>query len=179
MDKPQEAAIAIYEELDAACEDYDPRAAEVVARVARMITSRLDGVTVEHIGSTSVPGCAGKGVVDLMVLYPPGKLEQAKALLDAIGFQRQRTRDPFPEERPMRTGAIKHDNKTFRLHAHVIAADSDEAAGLRRFRDLLRADAPVRADYIALKQAIIESGVTDTLDYSNAKDEFIKGILSG
>ena len=27
--------------------------------------------------------------------------------------------------------------------------------------------------------AVIESGVTDTLDYSNAKDEFIKEILSG
>ena len=177
MDEPQQPPITIYEELDAACHEHDPRAAEVARRMAEMITARLPAVIVEHIGSTSIPGCAGKGVVDLMVLYPPGELEQAKALLDGLGFQRQTTRDPFPEERPMRIGALEHDGEIFRLHSHVIAVTSEEAAGLRRFRDLLRSDARARANYVALKQAIIKSGVTDTVDYSMAKGEFIRDIL--
>src|SRR5207253_4954301 len=106
-----------YEELPAACYDYDPRAAQVVARVAQIINEHLPGLLVEHIGSTAVPGCAGKGVVDLMVLYPAGQLEVAKALLDQLGFQRQSTRDPWPETRPMRVGAYEFDGKLFRLHA--------------------------------------------------------------
>ena len=56
---------------------------------------------IHHIGSTAVMGCAGKGAIDLMVLYSPGCLTLAKRVLDELGFQRQTTRDPFPEDRPM------------------------------------------------------------------------------
>lgn len=37
MDEPQESTITIYQELDAACQEYDPRAAHVAARVAEMM----------------------------------------------------------------------------------------------------------------------------------------------
>src|SRR5262249_39954715 len=132
---------------------------------------------VEHIGSTSVPNCAGKGVIDLMVIDLEGRLETIKTLLDALGFQRQTTRDPFPESRPMRTGSIEYDGKVFRIHAHVIAADSPEIEGLRSFRDRLRADPKLLADYVARKQMIIGSGVTDSVAYSIEKGDFIKTVM--
>ena len=131
----------------------------------------------EHIGSTAVPGCAGKGVVDLMVLYPPGKLPEVRDALEALGFQRQTGRDPFPEERPMRIGSIEYDGTRFRLHAHVIALDSPEVLELRTFRDRLRGDPVLLEQYVALKRKIIAEGVTDSLDYSIRKGEFIAGIL--
>ncbi|HVG19592.1 MAG TPA: GrpB family protein, partial [Blastocatellia bacterium] len=167
----------LYEHAPAACHDYNPRAADVAARIKDAITAHLPDVAVEHIGSTAVAGCAGKGVVDLMILYEGARLEEVKALLDALGFQRQTTRDPFPEERPMRAGAIEHEGKTFRIHAHVISADSEEAAGLRKFRDSLRSDPELLADYVARKRAIIESGVVDPVDYSEMKDGFIKEAM--
>jgi GrpB-like predicted nucleotidyltransferase (UPF0157 family) len=177
MSDQQERPITLYEQLDAAFHECDPRASDAAALAAEIIRSRAPDLVVEHIGSTAIAGCAGKGIVDLMILYPAGQLERAKALLDELGFQRQTTRDPFPEERPMRTGALKLGDKTFRLHAHVIAADSEEAGSLRRFRDLMRSNAEMRAAYMARKRAIIESGVTDSLDYTNAKSDFIKNIL--
>jgi GrpB-like predicted nucleotidyltransferase (UPF0157 family) len=94
-----------------ACHDYDPDAPEVAQRVALMVTHRLPTLTVEHVGSSSVPGCAGKGVIDLMLLYPPGQLEEAKGVLAELGFQRQTSRDPFPEDRPMRTGSVQYQGK--------------------------------------------------------------------
>src|SRR6266478_3619333 len=135
-----ERIIGTYGERQAVCQDYDPRTAEVAKRVATIIQSNLPGIIVEHIGSTSVPGCAGKGVVDLMLLYPEGQLAAAKEALDALGFQRQTSRDPFPEERPMRVGSYVHEGKTYFLHVHVIAATSPEAEELRSFRARLRAD---------------------------------------
>ena len=134
-------------------------------------------LVVEHIGSTAVPGLGGKGVIDLMVLYPTGGLERARAVLDQLGFQRQSTRDPFPESRPMRLGAIQFEAETFRLHAHVISADDDEAAGLRGFRDRLRDDAQLRAAYVERKRAILDAGVTDSVAYSYAKHDFIQSAL--
>jgi GrpB-like predicted nucleotidyltransferase (UPF0157 family) len=134
-------------------------------------------VTVEHVGSTAVPACAGKGVVDLMLLYPPGRLAAARDAVDGLGFQRHDRPGAFPEERPVRIGTLAYDGETFRLHVHVIAADSPEVAEQRRFRDRLRADPALVADYVARKRAVLAAGVTDGGTYNQGKDEFIQGVL--
>jgi len=142
-----------------------------------LVESHLRDVEVEHVGSTAVPGCAGKGIVDLMILYPPRRLAEVRDGLDALGFQRQTGRDPFPEERPMRVGSMEYDGIRFRIHAHVIASDSPEVVELRTFRDRLRSEPMLLEQYVALKRKIITEGVTDSLDYSIRKAEFIAATL--
>jgi GrpB-like predicted nucleotidyltransferase (UPF0157 family) len=138
----------------------------------------MPGARLEHIGSTAIPGCDGKGVVDLMLLYPPGRLSEARDTLDAMGFQRQRPRPgAFTEERPVRVGTIDHDGETFRLHVHVIAADAPEAAQQLHFRDQLRADPALVAEYVERKRIVLAGGVTDADEYNQGKDSFIKRIL--
>jgi GrpB-like predicted nucleotidyltransferase (UPF0157 family) len=159
------------------CLEYDPRAAEVAERIAEAITRFLPAATVEHIGSTAVPGCAGKGVVDLMLLYPDGQLEAARELLDALGFQRQTAGHLFPESRPMRVGALEHQGNTFRVHVHVIAASSTEAAALRLFRERLRADPKIMRAYVARKRTILAGGVTDFKRYTEMKGSFVRRTL--
>jgi GrpB-like predicted nucleotidyltransferase (UPF0157 family) len=168
-----QTAIEPYDSLPATCLDYDPRAPEVAERAGLLIRTRLPEITVEHIGSTAVPGCSGKGIVDLMIACPKGRLEDVKAVLDLLGFQRQSTRDPFPEDRPMRVGSIQHDGRPFRLHVHVIADTSPEPHMLRNFRDRLRADAALRAAYVLRKRQIIAEGIVDSVEYCERKGEFI------
>jgi GrpB-like predicted nucleotidyltransferase (UPF0157 family)/mannose-6-phosphate isomerase-like protein (cupin superfamily) len=175
--EPNQVAIGPYESGFATCDDHDPRATQVAALVTDLIISRLSDVAVEHVGSTAVPGCAGKGVVDLMTLYRPGQLAAVRGGLDALGFQRQTGRDPFPEERPMRIGSVDYEGSRFRLHVHVIADDSPEVAEFRAFRDRLRGDPLVLKQYVALKRKMVKDGVTDSLEYSMRKGEFIAGVL--
>jgi GrpB-like predicted nucleotidyltransferase (UPF0157 family) len=167
-----------YTDAPATCDEYDADAPAVAQLIAEAITSVEAGLVVEHIGSTAVPGCAGKGIVDLMVLYAPGHLPQAKRALDALGFQRQSTRDAFPEDRPMRVGAVDVNGRRFRVHAHVIAADGMEASVLRAFRDRLRAEPGLRAAYEQCKRNILANGITDSVDYAEAKTEFIQGDVT-
>jgi GrpB-like predicted nucleotidyltransferase (UPF0157 family) len=174
---PGGPVIGPYEARPATCREYDPRTGEVALKIATLIEVHLPAVVVEHIGSTSVPGCAGKGIVDLMLLYPDGQLAAARDVLDALGFQRQTSRDPFPEERPMRTGSIVQDGTTFLLHVHVLAAFSAEVQQLRAFRDGLCADPGLMASYVAAKKAILSEGVTDAVDYALRKEKFIKEAL--
>src|ERR1051326_3527870 len=87
MSQNPKTTIGLYRSLPAACRDYDPRSTEVAGQIGKMILAQLPSLTVEHIGSTAIPGCAGKGIIDLMILYPDGQLEAAKATLDALGFQ--------------------------------------------------------------------------------------------
>lgn len=171
-------SIQLYEQLPAACHDYDPRFVSVATHIAEALHLHSPDLVVEHIGSTAVHGCAGKGVIDLMVLYSPGQLDLAKAALDQLGFQRQTTRDPWPESRPMRIGAVEYDGQRFRLHVHVIAQDSPEVAELRAFRDQLRQDAELLSAYVERKRQILAAGVTDSVDYSIAKGEFISDLLA-
>jgi GrpB-like predicted nucleotidyltransferase (UPF0157 family) len=168
--------IGPYQKLPAAVRPYDPRAAEAAQRLRDRIESALPGITVEHIGSTSVPGCAGRGVIDLQVLYPPGQLAAAREALDALGFQRQQSRDPWPEERPMRVGSVEHAGALFQIH--VIGLDDPEVEANRRFRDRLRADPQTVEAYVARKRAIVDGGVRDATDYSYAKGDFIREALT-
>ena len=157
--------------------EYDATAVNVAARVGALIAAAAPWTVVEHIGSTAIPGCAGKGIVDLMALYPAGRLEATREVIDRLGFQRQKTGHIFPEERPMRVGAIEQSGKRYRLHVHLIEAQSPEKETLRRFRDLLREDAALRDAYQAKKRAILQSGVREPKEYTYAKREFITSVI--
>jgi GrpB-like predicted nucleotidyltransferase (UPF0157 family) len=105
------------------------------------------------------------------------QMAKVKDLLDSLGFQRQEGRAPLPEDRPMRVGAWDYQDERFLLHIHLIPAESPEVDELRFFRACLRADPRLLKSYVARKRAIIDSGVTDSLDYCCAKGEFIQEVL--
>ncbi len=169
--------IRTYAILPPAYVEFDSAAPDVAARVGALIESAAPWAKVEHIGSTAIPGCAGKGIVDLVALYPRGTLEVTRNAIDALGFQRQQVGHEFPEDRPMRVGAIEFEGRLYRLHVHVVAAESEETRALRRFRDVLRADPSLRDAYQSRKRMILESGASNSLDYTHAKSEFINAVI--
>jgi GrpB-like predicted nucleotidyltransferase (UPF0157 family) len=170
-------AVERYEPMPVVCRPWDARAPGVAARVAALIRKALPEAAVEHIGSTAVPGCAGKGTVDLLLLHPPGQLAAARDALDALGFQRQPGPDPWPEDRPMRVGAIRHGGALFRLHVHVVAAASADAAWDLGFRDRLRADPALMAAYVTRKRELVAAGITDGNEYARAKGPLIEAAM--
>lgn len=177
MSEQIEPVIGPYENRPVVCQKYDPRAAVVARQIIGLVSSHLPLIRAEHVGSTSVPGCAGKGIVDLMIPVPEGEMDRVKELLDRLGFQHQTGREPFPEDRPMRVGSWVQDGETFLLHVHVIPSSSPEVEELRFFRTCLRADPDLMKAYVATKKKIIAGGITDSLDYCKAKGEFLKTVL--
>ena len=171
-------AIGEYAAPEPAFRESDPGAAEVARVLADTITARDVRLRVEHVGSSSVPGLGGKGYVDLLVLYPDGGLDAAKAALAALGFQRQGGRDPWPETRPMRVGQIEHAGRSYPVHAHVVAANAGEVAELLTFRDRLRADPVLQRAYEAEKRRILARGVLDGVDYAEKKSTFVRRVLA-
>jgi GrpB-like predicted nucleotidyltransferase (UPF0157 family) len=171
--------ILTYQVLPPAYIEYDPKVVDVAQRVVALIDAAAPWVRAEHIGSTAVPNCSGKGIVDLAAFYADGKLVETRSTLDVLGFQHQSAGHKFPEERPMRVGAIDHDGEIFRLHVHVVALNSEEAVDLRRFRDVLRKDTALSALYQAKKRAILQSGLSEPTGYTKEKGEFITAVLDG
>jgi GrpB-like predicted nucleotidyltransferase (UPF0157 family) len=166
-----------YSRPDEVCRPYDPRFPEVAARLIALIEAAAPGVRVEHVGSSAIPECAGKGVIDLMALYPVGGLVAARDAIDGLGFQRQTNRDPFPEERPLRVGAFEHDGEVFRVHVHVIADGAGEASEQLGFRDALRADPGLVAEYNEIKRRVAAARPEDSIVYNQGKEAFIQRVL--
>jgi GrpB-like predicted nucleotidyltransferase (UPF0157 family) len=157
---------------------YNPESSRVAAWIAKTMRTTKNQLQVEHIGSTAVPGCWGKGIIDLLVLYQAKQLEGVRDHLGVLGFQHQPGPDAFSENRPMRVGSVEYFGRVYRVHVHVVAADSDEARDLLKFRDILRVNTSLRRAYEAEKRSILARGVTKTTEYSKAKGDFIRCVLA-
>jgi GrpB-like predicted nucleotidyltransferase (UPF0157 family) len=98
----------------------------------------IPNVTGEHIGSTVVPACSGRAVIDLKNLYSHESIEPILAGLDTLGFQWVQPINAMPDEWPKGAEAIHYQNRLFRLHIHVQPADHSSVVEKRVFRDRLR-----------------------------------------
>ena len=162
-------------------QEWDPGTEAVAIRVAALVNERRPDLAVEHIGSSAVPGLPGKNVVDLGIETDAADVPGVAGLLEELGFERQHGPRAFPPTRPLLLGALEHDGREYRIHAHVKPRGhrvwgSDQRRDLA-FRDALRADPALRADYAARKRAIASAGVLDGYRYSLAKTEWIRGTI--
>jgi GrpB-like predicted nucleotidyltransferase (UPF0157 family) len=158
--------------------DWDPRYPEVVKSLIAAFGPPAH-LEFEHVGSTAIPGCGGKGVLDVIALYPAGYLDAAKAFLQSVGFSRQGPEfsDPWPDERPMFLGYYRYQGVRFLVYVHVLDRASDEVRRFRDFKAFMIGNPPLLAEYCRTKRQIIRDGVTDTNEYAVRKRPFMRQVL--
>jgi GrpB-like predicted nucleotidyltransferase (UPF0157 family) len=154
----------------------DPDTPQVARRLIALIATSWPATPAEHVGSSAVPGLAGKGIIDLLVAAEPADIAAITQALLGLGFQPQNP-PAFPASRPMLWGTFHHGQTDYRVHVHVVPASSPEVAAMRGFRDALRADPRLRDGYAALKRAIVSGGPVDPVVFSNAKHDWIVAAL--
>jgi GrpB-like predicted nucleotidyltransferase (UPF0157 family) len=172
-----EPIIEHYERAPVVVRRPDPAAPEVARHLLDLVARVVPGSRAEHVGSSAVPGLAGKGTIDLLLPIPSQRIPTAtKALLD-IGFQRQSIPQTFPPSRPMLQGVFRYRGRPYRVHLHIVPDSSHEVRELRGFRDALRGDERLRREYEQLKRDIVARGVTDATAFTKAKHGFIVSAL--
>jgi 5-(carboxyamino)imidazole ribonucleotide synthase len=148
----------------------------VAAAVTDLIHQRRPDLTVEHIGSTAVPGLPGKGIVDLSIATTPEDVPAVAAMLGELGFGPQPGPDPWPPSRPMLVGSLARAGTTFRIHCHVLP-DREELTRDVAFRDALLADPALVEGYATLKTGIVASGPLEaTPEYTYRKQAWIADV---
>lgn len=156
---------------------WDTRAPAAASSLMRMLQAALPGIQVEHVGSTAVPGCDGKGILDLMLLIPDGRLGDVCSTIDGMGFQPQSGGKRHPDTRPMREGSFTFDGSVFRLHVHLIPENSAEVDRLRKFRDRLAANPELVVRYVEQKRRLVDARISDRSTYTLGKKAFIESVL--
>jgi GrpB-like predicted nucleotidyltransferase (UPF0157 family) len=164
--------IGPYQRVPVHVHQADPDAPQVARRLIALIATRWPATPAEHVGSTAVPGLAGKGIIDLLLATEPAHLPAITQALLKLGFQPQHPA-AFPPGRLMLWGALRHRATEYPVHVHVVPASSPEVAAMRGFRDALRADPRLRRRYVALKRAIVAGGPVDPVAFTKAKHDWI------
>ncbi len=128
---------------------------------------------IEHVGSTAVVGLCAKPVIDVMagVVSLAESLPAKDALRDA-GYQ-------YSEYKADVMHWFCKPSFAFRTHhLHLIPFESPLWNARLRFRDALRADPALRAEYAALKLELAKRFELDREAYTDAKSPFIERVLS-
>jgi GrpB-like predicted nucleotidyltransferase (UPF0157 family) len=146
---PSTPPIGRYRRVPVQVHQADSDAPEVARRLIALIATRWPATPAEHVGSTAVPGLAGKGIIDLLLAAEPAHIPAITQALGELGFQPQ-TPAAFPAARPMLWGAFGHGATEYRVHVHVVPASSPEVAAMRGLRDALCADPVLRRRYAVL-----------------------------
>jgi GrpB-like predicted nucleotidyltransferase (UPF0157 family) len=154
--------------------DYDPTWPQVFeslrARVLEAVNSFA--ISVEHVGSTAVPGLAAKPIIDIGVVVPSNReVAMAIARLEAIGYVHRgdlgiKGREAFrsPE------GSPQH-------HLYVYVRGNTALANHLAVRDHLRQYPSVAAAYGQLKQEMARKFPGDIEGYCDGKTDFLLSIL--
>jgi GrpB-like predicted nucleotidyltransferase (UPF0157 family) len=154
--------------------EHSPVWAALYRQQERRIRSALGplAVTVEHTGSTSVPGLIAKPVLDICLGVPDPRDEpRFVAPLQEWGY-RLRTREPQWFEHRL---LVLRDPA---VNLHVFAAGCPELTRMIRFRDRLRAHPEDRHRYATAKSVLAGRPWAAVQDYADAKTEIITVILA-
>jgi GrpB-like predicted nucleotidyltransferase (UPF0157 family) len=154
--------------------DYDPHWPERFNRIAAHIRKALGPavLSIEHVGSTSVPGLAAKPVIDANLLVKDSSREDAYApALEAAGYMLAVREPEWFEHRLF-------ERREPRANVHVFSDGCPEADRMRLFRDWLRRSDDDRTLYANTKRQLASQNWSRVQDYADAKQNVIGEIMA-
>lgn len=148
---------------------YNPAWPSVFEAERNRLALLLADVDIHHFGSTAVPGLAAKPVIDMISLVP-----DLDALIDTLtaeaGYQFPKAFNATLTHRRF----LCYPSAAHRTHHLHLVDDREELDRRLHFRDRLRADPALAAEYEALKRTLAECHRNDREAYTDAKAAFVK-----
>lgn len=145
------------------------------SRVERQLRAALDRVpvsSIEHVGSTSVPGLAAKPILDVDIIVERPNVGTAIAALEAAGYVHRgdlgvTDREAFtaPDADPAR-------------HVYLCVSGTLHLRNHLAVRDVLRRDAGLRERYAEVKNALADDPSMDIDTYISRKSVVLQEVLA-
>lgn len=153
---------------------YDPTWPTAFANIKTELSAALDGVAVlsiEHVGSTSVPGLPAKPVIDVDVVVEENTVRDAIRALERVGYRYE----------GMKGVADRHafrssEGVSPKRSVYVVIDDSLALRNHLALRNVLSRDDVLRKRYATIKRRLAEK-LSDPDRYTAGKSEIIEAIL--
>ena len=143
------------------------------ARVRALVADQI--LAIEHVGSTAVPGLAGKPVLDIGIAVASAiNADACIAPLEQLGYRHRGPHGPDPRRRYF----VRDEagERVVQIHLYVLPSVAwDEQL---MFRDALRADLSLADAYSAEKFRVAEMVDWNKAEYSIAKGVFVDRVLT-
>ena len=155
-------------------EDYDPRWPQLFEMLRSRLSAVLDelAISIEHVGSTAVPGLPAKPIIDIDVLLRLSTdLPVVITRLADLGYEHRGDLGVSGRE------AFRAKSDAVHHHLYVCPPGSREYDRHIAFRNYLRAHAADANVYALLKRELASKFVSDREGYNQAKNEFVQRIL--
>ncbi|MCH2158537.1 MAG: GrpB family protein [Oleiphilaceae bacterium] len=156
-------------------EEYDPSWVskfEAEKQYLMAIAGEWHYGSIEHVGSTAVPGMVAKPVIDVM--FGVKSLEESKPAIEALvnnGYEY------WPYKTEVMHWFCKPSDAFRTHHLHLIPFESPLWQERIRFRELLRSNEGVAAQYANLKRELAATHKEDREAYTDKKWPFIQQAL--
>lgn len=181
LDMPcwQDAAVGEQPDRTVEVVPYDPAWSVEFESTRAALASAVGGVatSIEHIGSTAVPGLAAKPTIDiLMVVESPESFLKVLPKVEALGFDYRRQNTFVGSRDHLFLRKVKDGKRTH--HLHVLRLGSPKIDEYRRFRDALRGDPAFAQEYEDIKLELAARHGSDRMRYVEAKSDWVNERLS-
>jgi GrpB-like predicted nucleotidyltransferase (UPF0157 family)/RimJ/RimL family protein N-acetyltransferase len=155
-------------------EQYNPAWPSHFEQIKTELEVYLQGVSylsIEHVGSTSVPGLAAKPIIDIDIIVPREHVRSANDALVTNGKF-----DYLGELGISDRHVFKDPNQTIPRNIYVCIDGVAQTRNHLGLRNTLRANAQLREEYARVKLDLAAKG-TNIIDYTEAKGAVIQKIL--
>jgi len=150
---------------------HDPGWADSFEAAATDIRDRLGStaLSVDHVGSTAIPGIDSKPVIDILVLverYDPEAVYRNP--LESLGY--------VFKHRDMGHAFFEGHPSGMSTQVHVVEESSEESRIMVTFRDYLRTHPDEARRYEQLKHTLADR-YSDGIVYADAKSEYVWEVV--
>lgn len=128
--------------------------------------------SIEHVGSTAVPGLKAKPIIDIMV-----GVRELDSSVGAIEVLQSSGYCYYPYKADVMHWFCKPSPECRTHHLHLVPYDSPLWRERLRFRDVLRSNREVAARYEQLKVSLADELTDDRESYTRRKWPFIASVL--
>jgi GrpB-like predicted nucleotidyltransferase (UPF0157 family) len=154
--------------------DYDKQAVDLFNEAKGVLQQTLPEAEIHHVGSTSVSGMGGKGMIDILVAIPDWtKKTEAGEELVKLGFAHVHKEIDSRIFMSRVGDTVKND-----VHIHLTYVGSTEYKNMLTFRDYLRTHPDEAANYLKQKHQWLRSASGHRQFYTAAKNDYISGVLA-
>jgi GrpB-like predicted nucleotidyltransferase (UPF0157 family) len=155
--------------------DYDPNWPMLFEQESTRIKKAFGSfaLTIEHMGSTAVPGLASKPIIDLLVGAPSLKEAKQRCIgpIEKLGYiYLPEYASWMPDELFFRKGPPG----PWTHHVHLMEPSNPRWEAFLVFRDYLRAHPEAAYAYANIKRTLAASSIDDIEAYRTGKNIFVQ-----